>query len=414
MTSSPPDAPTEPDGGPRVSRDDVRDLGRLRRSTTDRRVAGVAGGLGRHLDVDPVVLRVALVVLIFFGGAGLIVYAGCWLLVPEDDGRPPIVPLDERSRTVALVIVGTVAGLSLLGDTLGGWGYPWPLALLAVVAAVALTRRKPPAPVYGPPAPGYGPPAPGYGPPAPGYGPPAPGAPGYGPAQPGPVAPAPRNPRRCGPLLFWAALALSLLGLGVLGLLDGTGTEVAEGAYPAVVVAVCGVLLVVGAFYGRAGGLILVGLLAAFAMAADTAVDQVEQRSVLETPQTAAEVESGYEIRSGELVLDLSQVADPAELAGRRVRVEAGIGQLEVIVPAGLAVRAEGEVGIGNVRLFGEDNGGFGVSSGAGLDGTDSSITGALVIEADLGIGEVRVRQAAPAAPESPESPEAQSKEIAR
>ena len=42
---------------------EARDLSRLRRSSTDRHVAGVAGGLGRHLDVDPVILRVAFVVL---------------------------------------------------------------------------------------------------------------------------------------------------------------------------------------------------------------------------------------------------------------------------------------------------------------------------------------------------------------
>src|SRR3954462_14495005 len=38
----------------------------LRRSATDRKVAGVAGGLARHLDVDPLLVRVLLVVLIFF------------------------------------------------------------------------------------------------------------------------------------------------------------------------------------------------------------------------------------------------------------------------------------------------------------------------------------------------------------
>src|SRR5689334_7243536 len=74
MTTTPPEAPTD---GPRVTRDEVRDLARLRRSLTDRRVAGVAGGLGRHLDVDPLILRVAFVVLTFFGGAGLILYGAC-------------------------------------------------------------------------------------------------------------------------------------------------------------------------------------------------------------------------------------------------------------------------------------------------------------------------------------------------
>ncbi|MGZ4450029.1 MAG: PspC domain-containing protein, partial [Nocardioides sp.] len=66
MTTTPPEAPhgPAPDAtGPRVSRDDVRDLSRLRRSVDDRKIAGVAGGLARHLDVDPLVLRVTFVVL---------------------------------------------------------------------------------------------------------------------------------------------------------------------------------------------------------------------------------------------------------------------------------------------------------------------------------------------------------------
>src|SRR3954471_11546406 len=95
MTTTPPEAPSGPppqdptgDSGPRGSGEQIRDLGRLRRSITDRKVAGVAGGLGRHLDIDPLVLRVAFVVLVFFGGAGRILNGACWLLVPADgDGN---------------------------------------------------------------------------------------------------------------------------------------------------------------------------------------------------------------------------------------------------------------------------------------------------------------------------------------
>src|SRR3982751_2083610 len=88
MTTTPPGTGQPqgpaPDSGPRVGWDDIRDLARIRRSRANRRVAGVAGGLGRHLDIDPVILRVAFVVLVFFGGAGVIAYGLCWLLVPED------------------------------------------------------------------------------------------------------------------------------------------------------------------------------------------------------------------------------------------------------------------------------------------------------------------------------------------
>src|SRR5262245_60849333 len=145
MNTTPPEAPPPPqDSGPRVTRDEVRDLGRLRRSTTDRKVAGVAGGLGRHLDVDPLILRVAFVVLVFFGGAGLILYGACWLLVPEDGAERAPFNLDERTRTVALIIVGAIAALALIGDSWGAFWFPWPVAIVALVALWLLTRNSPP------------------------------------------------------------------------------------------------------------------------------------------------------------------------------------------------------------------------------------------------------------------------------
>ncbi|MDF1602357.1 PspC domain-containing protein, partial [Nocardioides sp. YIM 152315] len=148
MTTTPPEAPPppqpDPGSGPRVTRDEMRNLGRLRRSITDRKVAGVAGGLGRHLDVDPLILRVAFVVLVFFGGAGLILYGACWLLVPEDGADRAPFNLDEKSRTVALVIVGALAALALIGDSWGAFWFPWPLAIVALVALWLLTRNGPP------------------------------------------------------------------------------------------------------------------------------------------------------------------------------------------------------------------------------------------------------------------------------
>jgi phage shock protein C len=46
----------------------------LRRSREDRVIAGVCGGLGRYLEVDPVLLRIALVILTVSGGLGVLLY----------------------------------------------------------------------------------------------------------------------------------------------------------------------------------------------------------------------------------------------------------------------------------------------------------------------------------------------------
>jgi phage shock protein PspC (stress-responsive transcriptional regulator) len=56
----------------------------LRRSTDDRMLAGVVGGLARYLDVDATLLRIAFVVLTVMGGAGVPIYLAAWLLIPED------------------------------------------------------------------------------------------------------------------------------------------------------------------------------------------------------------------------------------------------------------------------------------------------------------------------------------------
>jgi phage shock protein C len=57
---------------------------RLTRSTSDRMLAGVAGGLANYLGLDPTILRIAFVVLTVFGGSGLILYIVFWLLMPEE------------------------------------------------------------------------------------------------------------------------------------------------------------------------------------------------------------------------------------------------------------------------------------------------------------------------------------------
>ena len=54
---------------------------RPRRSRNDRMVAGVAGGLARMLRVDPILIRIAFVVLALFGGSGILLYALGWLLL---------------------------------------------------------------------------------------------------------------------------------------------------------------------------------------------------------------------------------------------------------------------------------------------------------------------------------------------
>ncbi|MDG6244885.1 MAG: PspC domain-containing protein [Methanolobus sp.] len=57
---------------------------RLKRSRSDRMIAGVCGGLGKYLDVDPVIIRLLWAGAIFIYGTGLLAYIIAWVVIPEE------------------------------------------------------------------------------------------------------------------------------------------------------------------------------------------------------------------------------------------------------------------------------------------------------------------------------------------
>lgn len=401
--STPTEQPPPPSGapGPRVSREEMKDLGRLRRSVTDRHIAGVAGGLARHFDIDPIIVRVALVVAVFFGGAGLLAYVGAWVLVPEEGTNDEPLGLDERSRTLALAGVGVLAVLCAFGDWAGAFWFPWPLAVLAALVVWFLNRKQKSAPTSG-----YG-----YAGPVPGPGvtdvPPVDQSyeqsyeQSYGHTMQGWAPPTsytreprrPRNPRKRGPLLFFFTLALVALAEGVLGVVDLAGASVTDSAYPALALGIIALMLVVGSFWGRAGGLIALGLVAALATAGATIGDQFPEDHHTFVPTSAAAVEDTYDFGGGEFRLDLSAVTDVDDLDGREVRIDGVGGRVEVVVPDGMDVDVTTEVVAGDSRVFDQRGDGFDIT----VDGFRDGGAGApdMSINIDLVAGEVIVREAA-------------------
>ena len=108
---------------------------RLRRSLTNRRIAGVAGGLGDYLGVDATALRVGfvLVSLLFLGGiGGPLLYVVAWIFVPEEGRGVAHMPnpfsgpawqdwrRDRTARSWALVLGAVVLALFW---SFGFW--PW-------------------------------------------------------------------------------------------------------------------------------------------------------------------------------------------------------------------------------------------------------------------------------------------------
>ena len=55
---------------------------RLTRSVTDRKIAGVCGGLAEYFDLDAVIIRVVWLLLLFCAGTGLLAYIIMWIVVP--------------------------------------------------------------------------------------------------------------------------------------------------------------------------------------------------------------------------------------------------------------------------------------------------------------------------------------------
>jgi phage shock protein C len=69
----------------RLVKGDAMDSTRkLYRSKTDRKVAGVCGGLAQYFNIDPTLIRVLFVVLAVLGGSGLVLYLALWIIVPNE------------------------------------------------------------------------------------------------------------------------------------------------------------------------------------------------------------------------------------------------------------------------------------------------------------------------------------------
>jgi phage shock protein C len=156
---------------------------RLTRDTGHAVLGGVAAGLGHYLDVDPVLVRLAFVLLAFVNGLGILFYLACWLVMPRADALAPagagpapspsgptgFESLREAGRQfadevrqatpdtarvqAAIGLVLVLLGSLLLADNLGWLRWPywarfetlWPLLLVALGVGLMLKSRRPPA-----------------------------------------------------------------------------------------------------------------------------------------------------------------------------------------------------------------------------------------------------------------------------
>jgi phage shock protein PspC (stress-responsive transcriptional regulator) len=204
----------------------------------------------------------------------------------------------------------------------------------------------------------------------------------------------------------WLVIGLALLALLLLSTLgDGPGDQV--GALLLVLVVGGGIFLWSrasrrdarrAAAKGRrslawrlgvvAATAALLAVAAAGALAAVDAKGGIGDR--LERPRTPADLEHEYELGAGELELDLSQL----ELAAgeTRVRARVGFGELDIILPAGVAVDVSADVKWGDAEVLGREEDGRHLHERV-VDPGFADADRRLVVDADVRGGELRVRR---------------------
>jgi phage shock protein PspC (stress-responsive transcriptional regulator) len=220
-------------------------------------------------------------------------------------------------------------------------------------------------------------------PPAPGQaGPPA----GWTP----PVRRRPRSP------LGRVTVAAALLGVGGAAALDAAGAiNLDLRGYLALALTVVGAGLLVGAFLGRARGLIALGLLLLPPMVAVSLLRVPVQGGVgdrLINPSSIVQIDSDYRLGAGRMVLDLSDVGFAATPTNVHATVAAG--ELRVIVPDETEVRVHARA-TGETILFGTEQGDNNGDDVRSIDVTTTSPGkpdgGRLDLDLQAGLGLVRV-----------------------
>jgi len=418
--------------------------GPLRRDRRSKAVAGVCGGLGRHLGTDPVIFRILFVVFSFVGGLGLLAYAAAWLFVPQEGAEQ-----SEAHRMLtgnnpwmaALMAIGlglgVIAAVSALTDGLSGL---WPMWLIAgAVFAVLVWRgdiklgrsitfglpQRPPTwwqqPVREGEAEGGAQPqgavegldgalgdgteprdevptryaayaaAPTFGVDADSFG----GGPGSGAdgrlAGAGNAAP-PRTRRRgYGGLVLANLLAVA----GALGVLNAAGvislTWLSGGA---VVLLLLGCGMVIGGLFGKTTGLVPIGLVVAIPLILLTAIGLPLHGTVGDAtwaPASAAAVRPLYQVGVGDGSLDLTNAA-PGPGRTLRVNTQIGIGDLDVILPPDVDVRVQAHDGVGTLDAGDTlDTSRWNVNENFVIPTHAAHPQGTIVLVVDVGVGDVNL-----------------------
>jgi predicted membrane protein len=229
----------------------------------------------------------------------------------------------------------------------------------------------------------------------------APGAPvppsAYPPTLPWPEPPRPKRPRvrhrRERSMLGRFTWSAVLIVAGVAWLIDLLGVATVDARFIlAIELALVGVALLVGAFFGRSRGLIALGLVLTFFAGSFAALDVPLHGRVGEQvvrPATIGALDAQYHLGIGHLQVDLRDTALDGD--AHKVVLTDAIGFIEVFVPQDARVEVQARSDIGSVDVLGrpEESG-----THADVDVVDDppgSSGPRIVIDAHVGFGAVKV-----------------------
>lgn len=191
-------------------------------------------------------------------------------------------------------------------------------------------------------------------------------------------------------------VSLAVFAVGVVALVDVAGAHVPASVYFGVPLTVVGAGLVLGAWYGRARGLIafgiVLGLLLAMTAAVETWGPNSPSRSVNWRPASVTQLATNYEINVGNAVLDLSGVEFTGQTTS--VRVHVSVGNLHVLLPPTVDVEVHSRVHVGNSTVLGQEWNGIDQDGHTVTDeGADGPGGGKLTIDASVNMGNLEVRR---------------------
>ncbi len=369
---------------------------RLVRPNRDRLLAGVAAGLGQRFDLPAWLVRVLFVIAATFGGVGVIAYIAGWLLIPEEGAEEAIAArtVEGLGRSgwigIGIALVGLMAVNAALDLFRPGAVFGLILVVIGVLVYSGKTPVRPNPRAQQTPDSDLSPPAvatssstmpltptqPDRSGSAP---PPVAGPPVPTPPPPPPAPPAPKSP------LGRLTVAAGLIVLGLMALVDRLGYgDLMPRHYLAAALAVTGAGLVVGAWLGRARGLIVLGIVLTpmLLLSPLAEIDYQNFGQVTVKPTTVAELQPSYRRELGSLIIDLSDVRLQGESVELSARVD--FGELVVVVPPGADVSGTATVDMGEVQVLGSDRGGIGtIRADINRPGSDGSLF--LTLRTDVG-----------------------------